>query len=66
MTYQRKTRDFWVIQQLTQLGWEDVHAEETRSEAKQRLQEYRGNQLQIPVRMKLKREPIERQKVEVR
>ena len=54
----RKTYDIWVIQQYTgsQYKWEDVCAEETFSEACQRAKEYRENQPEYPVRIKLKRE----------
>lgn len=60
MTYTRKTRDVWNIQQWTgpEYKWETVCQEFTRKEAKARLTEYRENQPQYPARMKLYRERI--------
>lgn len=61
MTYQRKTRDYWSIQQYTGsgYGWEEVSANETLKEAREALKEYRANQPEFPVRVRLKREKIE-------
>lgn len=61
MAYTRKTRDYWSIQQYTggQYGWEEVCAENKWLEAKIRLREYRANQPEYPVRVRLKRERIE-------
>ena len=59
MTYQRKTRDVFLIQQHTAEGWEDVSAGETRAEAKSLLRDYRVNQPEIDVRMVKRRERIE-------
>jgi hypothetical protein len=61
MAYQRKTRDYWSIQQYTGqgYGWEEVNAEETWLEAKRSLCEYRENQPEYPVRARRKRERIE-------
>ena len=60
MTYQRKTRDYWDIQQYTgsQYGWESVSAEDTWKDATQTLREYRENQPEYPVRARRKRESI--------
>lgn len=60
MTYKRKTRDFWDIQQYTgaEYGWETVTAEDTWKDAKRALREYRENQPEYPVRAKRKRERI--------
>jgi hypothetical protein len=61
MAYTRKTRDYWSVQQYTggQYGWEEVCAEDKWLEAKMRLREYRENQSEYPVRVRLKRERIE-------
>jgi hypothetical protein len=61
MAYKRKTTDLWVVQQYTgrQYGWEDVMAEEQRSEGKARLREYRENQPEYAHRMVKKRERVE-------
>lgn len=61
MTYQRKTRDYWSIEQYTDsaYGWEEVCAAETWKEAKQTLQEYRENQPEYPVRGMRRREKID-------
>jgi hypothetical protein len=55
MAYKRKTTDEWQIQQHTGYGWEDVCAEDTWKEAKDRLKEYRENQPEYPVRAIKKR-----------
>lgn len=57
MSRERKTRDVYVIQQYTAQGWEDVTAEDSRSEARQRLKEYRDNQPEFDARMVKRREP---------
>lgn len=61
MAYQRKTRDYWDIQQYTgpEYGWESVNTEETWKDAKRSLREYRDNQPEYPVRARRKRERIE-------
>lgn len=61
MSYIRKTRDVWNVQQFTgpQYGWEDVCAEERFREARERVKEYRENQPEYPVRIKRTRERIE-------
>jgi hypothetical protein len=61
MAYQRKTRDYWDIEQYTGpgYGWESVCAEDTWKEARKRLKEYRENQCEYPVRARRKREKIE-------
>ena len=41
MAYTRKTKDEYIIQGYYGQGWEDVTAEDTRTEAKTRLKEYR-------------------------
>jgi hypothetical protein len=57
----RKTRDVWVVQGNYGYGqgWEDVTAEETRDEIKQRLREYRENEPGTPFRVRRRRERIE-------
>lgn len=45
----------YIIQQRTEQGWEEVHSEETKEEALQRLKEYRENQPEYPVRMIVRR-----------
>lgn len=61
MTYQRKTQDVWHVQQWTgpQYGWETVICEERLLDARERRKEYRENQPEYPVRIKLRRERIE-------
>jgi hypothetical protein len=58
---QRKTRDVWVVQGNYGYGhgWEDVTAEETWKEIRQRVKEYRENEPGTPFRVKLTREKIE-------
>ncbi len=58
MSYIRKTKDEFQIWQHTAQGWEEVCAEETRREAKERLREYRENQPEYPVRMVKRRVKI--------
>lgn len=64
MTYIRKTRDEYLIEQQTAQGWEEVCSEDTRAEARQRRNEYRGNQPEFPVRIRKvrvrKHDPIPR------
>mgnify|MGYP001351484967 CR=1 FL=1 len=57
----RKTRDVWVVQGNYGYGhgWEDVTAEETWKEIRQRVKEYRENEPGTPFRVKLTREKIE-------
>lgn len=59
MAYKRKIVNVWHVQQYTgpQYGWETVCAEERLTEARQRLREYRENQSEYAVRIKLGREP---------
>ena len=61
MLYKRKTRDVWDVQQWTgpPYGWETVTCEERLTEARERRKEYRENQPEYPVRIKLTRERIE-------
>jgi len=61
VSYVRKTRDEWEIQQRTECGWETVCTEESYTEAKARVREYRENQPEYPVRRKLVRVRIERE-----
>lgn len=58
MAYQRKTRDYWEVEQLISGQWEPVTAEDSRTEAKARLKEYRENQPEYPARLVKKRERI--------
>jgi hypothetical protein len=44
MTYKRKTEDEYQIHGYYSGQWEEVTAEETRTEAKARLREYRENE----------------------
>ena len=57
MPYKRKTADEYRIEQYTgtYYGWEEVCAEETHTEAKARLTEYRANQPEYPARITKKR-----------
>lgn len=61
MSYTRKTRDIWNIQQYTGYGygWETVCAEDRWKDARERLREYRENQPEYPVRAKRCRERVE-------
>lgn len=61
MSYTRKTRDIWDVEQYTgpQYGWEVVTAEDRRKDALARLREYRENQPDYPVRLRPRRERIE-------
>lgn len=54
----RKTRDYWAIMQCWDGQWEEVHAEDTLTEARQREREYRLNQRDVPVMIKRRRERI--------
>ena len=60
MAYQRKTRDYYDIEQNFGYGdgWEVVCAAETWREAKVALREYRQNQPEYAVRAVRKRERI--------
>lgn len=60
MTYQRKTRDVFEVEQYfgTGHGWEFVCSENTRREANERRREYRDNQPEFAVRVRKHREPI--------
>lgn len=42
--YERKTKDEYQVHGHYAHGWEEVTAEETRAEAKERLKEYRENE----------------------
>lgn len=54
--YTRKTKDEFQIQgYYPPYGWEEVTSEETRSEARARLKEYRENERATSFRMKIKR-----------
>jgi hypothetical protein len=61
--YQRKTRDIWNVEQYTgpEYGWEAVCSEDTFKEARERRKEYRENQPEYPVRIKLLRERIQKE-----
>ena len=59
MTYQRKTRDYWDIEQQTAEGWEVVSSEVTRQDTRRCLKDYRENQPQYSVRSIKRRERIE-------
>ena len=58
MAYIRKTRDLWDIQSNNGYGWESVNCEETRTDARRSLREYRENEPQHSHRLKKYREPI--------
>ena len=55
MHYQRKTRDEYQIHQRTACGWEEVCAEDSFREARERRREYRENQPEYPVKIVCKR-----------
>lgn len=59
MPYQRKTEDEYQIHQNCGYGWEEVCAESTRKEARERLKEYRENQPEYPVKCVKRRIKIE-------
>ena len=59
MAYKRLTRDEYTIQGNYGQGWEDVTAEDTRPEAKNRLKEYRENEPQYAHRLIKRRVRIE-------
>ena len=59
MTYQRKTRDLFDVEGFYSYGWEVVTCEETRSEARERLKEYRQNEPGNSFRIRRYREKIE-------
>ena len=54
----RKTRDYWAIVRCWGGQWEEVCAEDTLTEARQREKEYRLNQRDVPVMIKRRRERI--------
>ena len=60
MPYTRKTRDVYVVQGLYPgpSGWEDVTEENTRTEGRARLREYRENCPEYPHRLIVRRERI--------
>jgi hypothetical protein len=60
MAYKRKTRDTWELHVNYGFGhgWEHELTEYARSEAKQRLKEYRENCPQYPAKVIKKRERI--------
>ena len=55
MAYKRLTQDEYTVQGNYGQGWEDVTAESTRKECKERLKEYRENEPQYNHRMIVKR-----------
>ena len=61
MTYKRKTRDEFNVQQNFGYGhgWEDVSAYGSRRDAQLGLKEYRENQPEYPVRIVVRRIPIQ-------
>lgn len=60
MAYTRKTRDVFELEGYYQpYGWELLTAEETRTEIRQRRQEYRDNEPGTPLRIRKRRERIE-------
>jgi len=59
MAYKRKTRDLWDVEGYYAGGWEAVTCEESRSEAKARLKEYRENDPGTSYRLRKYREKIE-------
>lgn len=63
--YQRKTKDVWDIQQYTSIGWEIVCCESTYKDARERVREYRNNEPELPIRIRMVRERIETHEVDV-
>jgi len=56
--HKRKTRDEYQVHGCYAHGWEEVTAEDTRAEAKQRLKEYRENEPGTAFRLVRKRVPL--------
>lgn len=58
--YTRKTFDRWEVQQYTgaQYGWENVYSADSHRDARERCKEYRENQPEYPVRVKMMRQRI--------
>lgn len=59
MTYTRKTADEWQVHINYGDGFEEVHAANTRKEARDVLTDYRKNSPQFPAKMIKRRVPIE-------
>lgn len=59
MSYKRKTRDYWDIEQWTGSEWEAVNAETTWTGTRRSLKEYRENAPEYSYRAKKRRERIE-------
>lgn len=59
MAYKRKTYDLFEIQGRYGCGWEVVTTETSFREAKDRIREYRENELGVSFRIKTKRMPVE-------
>ena len=55
MTYTRKTRDEFDIEGHYAYGWECVTTEDSRTQARQRLREYRENELGTAFRLTQRR-----------
>lgn len=53
--YQRKTKDIYILLGNYGYGWEEVLAEETKKEARERLKEYRENDPQHSYKLTKKR-----------
>ncbi len=58
MTYIRKTKDEFQVHGFYAGGWEEVTAEETRKEARERLKEYRENERGTAFKLVVKRVKI--------
>lgn len=61
MTYQRKTRDVFLVEQYTghKYGWECVSQYDDRKSAQAARQEYKENQPEYKCRIRQVREKIE-------
>lgn len=56
--YERKTKDEYQVHGYYTHGWEEVTAEDTRAEAKERLKEYRENEPGTAFKLVRKRVPL--------
>lgn len=60
MGYKRKTADEYEVHGLYSMGWEAVTVEDNRSQARERLKEYRENELGTAFKIVKRRVKIEK------
>jgi len=58
MKYQRKTRDVFSVEGYYSMGWETVCSYDTRSDARQGMEEYWDNEKGTMFRIVMSREKI--------